>query len=321
METTNFLKSFFTEHWKYLAVNAACKLNLFDSIGTEMLSATELAALLKVHEKYLTMLLQALHQIGFLHQNAGKYALNEVSQHLTETHQQSLKYACLNWSGEHLQAWQNLDYSITTGKSAFENQYQQNYFDYLNQFPAKLHNYQKAMFEYAQADYKHLHELIDFGIHTSVMDVGGGYGAAIHFIKKQFPAMNCVLFDLASVIEKANLEEIKGIKGDFFVEIPPIADAIILSRVLHDWHDEKALIILENCFKALPKGGYLYIIENCSDKINIDLSLLSLNMLVMCESFERSSDAYIALADKAGFIHKQITHLNTLQSILTFIKP
>lgn len=28
----NELKSMFTEHWKYLAVSAACKLNLFDKI-------------------------------------------------------------------------------------------------------------------------------------------------------------------------------------------------------------------------------------------------------------------------------------------------
>ena len=35
MEIKNQLKSFFTEHWKYMAVSTACKLNLFDSLSVE----------------------------------------------------------------------------------------------------------------------------------------------------------------------------------------------------------------------------------------------------------------------------------------------
>lgn len=35
MEIRNQLKSFFTEHWKYMAVSSACKLNVFDSFQIE----------------------------------------------------------------------------------------------------------------------------------------------------------------------------------------------------------------------------------------------------------------------------------------------
>jgi len=107
--------------------------------------------------------------------------------------------------------------------------------------------------------------------------------------------MLCYLFDLPKVIEKVKLPNVQTIGGNFFENIPQVAEAIILSRVLHDWNDEKASLILKNCFEALPKGGTLYVIENCVDKINIDLSLLSLNMAVMCESYERKSTEYINL--------------------------
>jgi C-methyltransferase len=89
---------------------------------------------------------------------------------------------------------------------------------------------------------------------------------------------------------------------------------------LHDWNDEKANLILKNCFEALLSKGILYVIENCSDKIKIDLSLLSLNMTAMCESYERTSAQYILLCENAGFQFHSEAKLNELQTILIFKK-
>lgn len=319
METKQELKSLFTEHWKYLAVNAACKLNLFDALEIPK-TANELAIELELNEKNLANLLQALCNNGFLICRDEKISLTEKSALLTEKHSETLKYACMNWSGEHLTAWQNLDYSIKTGKSAFENLYQSNFFDYLDKHHEKLDNYHKAMFEYARDDYKHLPELVDFVVHKSVLDCGGGYGAAINTIKEKFPQIDCYLFDLPKVVEKAQVKNIQKIGGSFFNEIPQVAEAIILSRVLHDWEDEKASSILKNCYAALPQGGTLYVIENCADKINIDLSLLSLNMAVMCQSFERTFAEYIDLVQSARFMFHKDIKLNELQTILIFEK-
>jgi hypothetical protein len=77
---------------------------------------------------------------------------------------------------------------------------------------------------------------------------------------------------------------------------------------------------LKNCFEALPNNGTLYVIENCSDKIKIDLSLLSLNMSVMCESYERTSAQYILICENAGFQFHSETELNKLQTILILKK-
>ena len=79
------------------------------------------------------LLLDGLVSINFLVVVEGCYKLNERSILLTEKHPDSLKYACLNWSGDHLEAWENLDVFIKTGKSAFENKYGMGYFDYINQ--------------------------------------------------------------------------------------------------------------------------------------------------------------------------------------------
>ena len=313
------LKSFFTEHWKYIAVSTACKLNIFDHLQ-EAKNAKELATELSLSEDKLLLLLNALHNVDFLDKNSDYFKVNSLSRFLTESNPESLKYACLNWSSEHLTAWQNLDFSIKTGKSSFEEIYKKPFFDYLNAHPEKLHAYHKAMYQYAKDDYKNLPDVIDFSKYKSVMDVGGGYGAILEKIKAKNPSVECVLFDLEKVVEKVNIQNIKKISGSFFDKIPNQSETIVLSRVLHDWNDEKANIILKNCFDALPNNGILYVIENCSDKIKIDLSLLSLNMTAMCESYERTSTQYISLCKNTGFQFDSETQLNELQTILTFKK-
>ena len=316
----NELKGMFTEHWKYLAVNAACELSIFDKIFNGQNSSEKLIHSNNWDIKTLMNLLDFLIYDGYLILNNENYTLTEKGNLLREENPDGLYYACLNWSGEHLLAWQNLKYSIQTGKSSFEQIYHKSYFDYLNDQPEKLYKYHKAMFEYARDDYKELPMIIDFSIHNSIIDVGGGYGAAISLIKDKYPTISCLLFDLEKVIEQVVIENIEVVCGDFFNEIPKFADAIILSRVLHDWNDEKAMIILQNCFNALPANGTLYIIENCTDKIPTNLSLLSLNMTAMCQSYERSSIEYKELCEAKGFSFKEAKQLNQLQTILIFKK-
>lgn len=313
------LKSFFTEHWKYMAVSTACKLNLFDNLQ-EAKTANQLAKELSLNEEKLLLLLNALHNADFLDKNTDCFKVNSLSELLTESNPKSLKYACLNWRDEHLTVWQNLDFSIKTSKSSFEDIYKTPFFDYLNDNPEKLHAYHKAMYQYAKDDYKTLPDVIDFSKHKSVMDVGGGYGAVLENIKTKYSKIECILFDLPKVIEKVTIPYIQKIGGNFFEKIPSHSEVIILSRILHDWNDEKANIILKNCFEALPSNGRLYVIENCTDEITIDLSLLSLNMTAMCESYERTSAQYIYLCEKVGFQFDNDTKINELQTILIFKK-
>lgn len=313
------LKSFFTEHWTYMAVSTACKLNLFDHLQ-EQKTVKQLANELSLNEEKLLLLLNALHYDDFLGKNDDFFKVNSLSEFLTENNSESLKYACLNWSSEHLNAWQNLDFSITTGKSSFEEIYKKPFFDFLNDNPEKLHAYHKAMYQYAKDDYKTLTDVIDIRKHKSVMDVGGSYGAVIEAIKAKNPNVECILFDLEKTVKNAVFSAGQKIGGNIFDKIPSIAEAFILSRILHDWNNEKATNILNNCFKALPNSGTLYVIENCTDKIKIDLSLLSLNMTAICNSYERTTQEYISLAHNANLVFQSEVKLNELQTILIFKK-
>ncbi|KAK8952026.1 hypothetical protein KSP39_PZI004457 [Platanthera zijinensis] len=62
----------------------------------------------------------------------------------------------------------------------------------------------------------------------TVVDVGGGVGTVAREIRRGFPAIRCVVFDLAQVVE--GLEAADGVEyvaGDMFVSVPR-ADAFLL---------------------------------------------------------------------------------------------
>jgi C-methyltransferase len=320
MKTKQELKAMYTEHWKYMAVSTACKLSVFDHIPSEGIHRNHLCEIKQFNPKKFDFLIESLIEMGFLENDANILYLTEKSELLTEKSPDSLKYACINWSGVHLNAWQDMEYTIKTGAPSFNKLYGMGFFNYLNQNPEELHKYHLAMNEYAREDYNNLPDIIDFSGHKTIIDVGGGYGALVHIIKKRYPEINCVLFDLQEVLKNVETQQIRKISGSFFDGIPDLGDAIILSRVIHDWNDESAISILNNCYNALPTGGKVYLIENCTDKTECKFSLLSLNMSVMCDSFERTSDQYMQLFSHAGFYFQDEIKLNQLQTILIFEK-
>lgn len=319
MNTKDELKAFFTEHWKYMVVSAACKLNLFDEVQQGN-GPINIAQKNQWDLRQLSVLFDALCETDFLIKTENGFKLNERSELLTEDHPDSLKYAAYIWSDEHMDIWQQLPQLIQTGSSPFLSNEQQTYFEYLESHPNKLVQYHRAMSEYAREDYAQLNKIIDFSGYASIMDVGGGFGTLLHIIKSEWPTKEYHLFDLENVIKHIHVGDIQLHKGDFLQSIPSVAEVIILSRILHDWNDEKASQILKNCFHSLPLDGTLIIIENCTDQLKSNLPLLSLNMALMCNSFERTIDDFKSLAHVVGFQLKETQKLNDLQTILIFKK-
>jgi len=270
---------------------------------------------LNLEIKPLSYLFGFLLDENYLKEKSGKYELTEKGLLFTERHPESIKNACILWGKEHLSAWQNLDFSLKTGRPSFENIFGAAYFDYLESSPKELKNYHLAMRDYAKDDYKDLSSIINFSKYKTIADVGGGLGVVVNLIASNYPNSDCILFDLPSVIslvEKTDSFQVRS--GSFFEPLPFKADAIILSRVLHDWNDEKALKIISNCKRALNRGGTIFIIEILQDKIKAQL--LSLNMLVICESFERTFSEYQSLLQKQELAITDSIPLNSLQSIL-----
>ncbi|XP_031501213.1 (R,S)-reticuline 7-O-methyltransferase-like [Nymphaea colorata] len=105
----------------------------------------------------------------------------------------------------------------------------------------------KIIVKVVMAKYEH-----GFSRLGSLVDVGGGTGAAIAEIVKACPHLKGINLDLPHVVATApEYQGITHVAGDMFMEIPK-ADAVFMKWLLHDWSDEHCIKILKQCKKAIP---------------------------------------------------------------------
>ena len=88
-------------------------------------------------------------------------------------------------------------------------------------------------------------------------------------ILQAHPTLHGVLFDLPNVVKGAPpLLEGAGVAnrcqvigGDAFTAVPAGYDTYLLSRVIHDWDDEHAIVLLSRCHQAMAPRGKVLLVE------------------------------------------------------------
>jgi SAM-dependent methyltransferase len=164
----------------------------------------------------------------------------------------------------------------------------------------------------------------------SVVDIGGGEGKLLTALLAANPHMKGVLFEQARVIEKArNRIAVAGmaarcdaVAGDFFAAIPRGGDAYILSRVLHDWEDARAMEILQNCRAAMAPGARLLLIERVvparikPTPAMRAIAASDVHMMVMNGGQERTEAHYRALLEAAGLTLTRIVPAGSVMSVV-----
>lgn len=313
------LEHLFTGYWHYLAVRAACKLDLFDHIASGMRNVVDLASVINADARALDILIGALVHEGYLRRSDIGLGLSPEAERLCADHPESAKHACLMWGAEHMDTWQQLDVSIRSGQAIFPMLHGAPFFSYLDGHPDRAVEYHKAMFAYASQDYKGIADVLDLSQYRSVMDVGGGNGALIGTLRSAYPVVSFRIFDIQDHRTEST-RDVAFHQGDFFKGVPEGSDALLLSRVVHDWDDAEALAILGNCHTALPPHGALYLIENDLSLLGDGGHLLSLNMLAVCGSRERSLKEYKQLLERSGFLVMDHVH-HGKQAIIKALRP
>ncbi|PLB51497.1 O-methyltransferase [Aspergillus steynii IBT 23096] len=141
------------------------------------------------------------------------------------------------------------------------------------------------------------------------VDVAGGRGHDLVALKEKFPQApgRLVLEDLPHVLEESTIEDpmIERQPFDLFKPQPVQgARTYYMKFILHDWSDEESQQILTQLHAAMKKGYSKLIIEEfvLADK---DCAMLQAmwdwEMMIFCNSMERTADRWAQLLDKAGF--------------------
>ncbi|XP_051188703.1 flavonoid O-methyltransferase-like protein Os11g0303600 [Lolium perenne] len=143
---------------------------------------------------------------------------------------------------------------------------------------------------------------------TSLVDVGGGNGTSARAIAKAFPHIKCSVLDLPIVINSTPADGVvKYIAGDM-MSLIPMADAVFLKHVLHDWNDEVCVKILTECRKAIPKSGgkviIMDVVVGSPSEANYEGQVMSdLLMMVITSGKERDEHEWRKIFMDAGFSH------------------
>jgi 2-polyprenyl-3-methyl-5-hydroxy-6-metoxy-1,4-benzoquinol methylase len=175
-----------------------------------------------------------------------------------------------------------------------------------------LHVFQNWMTAYARSNSKEIVEAISFKEDAKVLDVGGADGTLVISLTQKFQNASFGVFDRPEVngLAQANFERfgvterVKFYGGNFFEEIQGGFDVIVMKNIIHDWNDEKCLIILKNCRKVLKEGDQLFVIDNLVDPNSEFYStILALDhvMLMKFGGKERTTHEFKKLFDATGF--------------------
>jgi biotin operon repressor len=315
------------------AVYIAAKLGLADLLTDEPKSSEELAQATGTDASALHRLMRTLSSVGvFAEDNQQRFALTPVGATLQTDVPGSLRaWVLMQLGEEHYQAWGHLMHTVRTGQMAFDHAFGMGVWKYQAQHPEHAKIVDEAMANLVGVYDTAVLASYPFSTIHRLVYVGGGDGSLIIALLRANPEMNGVLFDLPHVAEKAKkrladaglAERCEVVAGDAFVSVPGGGDAYVLSRVMNGFNDERALAILNNCYRVMTEKSKLLLIQRVlpvrvkySDAIQA-LVLSDFNMMVMNGGRERTEAEYRTLLEAAGF---EVNKIIPTQSEMTLIE-
>jgi hypothetical protein len=290
-------------------IRAATRLGIADLLADGPKSAAALAQPGGWHLPSLVQLLRALSAFGLLSEEPGGYTLTPFGERLWR--EPSTAQWVLFFEEDMLRAWQGLAESVRDGRSAFEHVHGSPFYEHYARHPEGASTFDAWMDRTAQkwlASFARSHDFSGIG---TILDVGGGRGRLIADILRANPAMRGVLVDLPHVVagapalltEAGVADRCEVVAGDAFASLPEGSDAYLLSRVLFNWNDERAALLLSSCRRSMKPESKLIVIDSMlpSGGGSARSAFSALFFTVQFGSKLRSEDDFRRLFAAAGF--------------------
>lgn len=297
--------------WVARAVSLAARLRIPDHIAAGTTSVGDLARELDLETEPLRRLLRALVGFGVLAAEDARFALTGMGELLRTDVPGSLRGLAELYGDDHFtRAWDRLEDVLRTGTSGAELAFGGSVFGYLTAHPETARTYDAGMSAVAAA-LGTLPETYDLSGASTVVDVAGGTGALLAAVLRANPHARGVLVDLPHVADAAAGELSRAglhdrctvVGGDIFERLPDGGDVYLLSRILHDWDDDRCRKLLAACREAIRPGGTLLLVERLvrADGDQTIPLVFDLHMMVMTDGRERTEAEYRDLLVGAGF--------------------
>ncbi|NXA78308.1 ASML protein, partial [Thryothorus ludovicianus] len=314
------------------ALFVASKLKIFDHLKDKgPVKAVDIANDVGTSVCGTERLLDACASLGLLEKTPQGYSnTDSANTYLTSDGKYSL-HGYIIHSNDHLwPLFTNLESAVKEGSRqshrAFGKKADDLFKDYYHSQEVKQ-RFMAAMHSIAHLTARDVATAFDLSQFKSACDLGGCTGALAHELVQVYPNLKVTVFDLPEVIANTSYFQPSGqhtapvtfVSGDFFKDNLPEADLYILSRILHDWSDEKIHVLLGKISAVCRPGSALLVAETVLDEQKTHPSVAVLQSLSMTEGKQRSGSEYKQLLEKYGFTDVQIKITgNLLDAVLCF---
>jgi len=303
-----------TGYMTSMCLYSAAKLGIPDLLSDGPKPVSVLASLAQCHEDRLYRVLRALVSAGVFEEVAPrKFGLNPAADTMRSDAEGSTLPLVL-WMADpfHFRNYAELLHTVKTGEITFDHIYGKPIFDYFPEDTEEAGTFHDAMTMLSNMVVPAVLKSYDFSGIGTLLDVAGGHGAVLCAILERYPQMRGMLFDMDTVVDGARKniaqhglsDRCDVTSGDFFKSVPEGADAIIMKHIIHDWDDEKAVLILQNCRKALSgkKGATILLVESVIPAGNEPHlgKFIDIEMMVFPGGRERTEEEFRQLLSSAG---------------------
>ncbi len=311
-----------TGFWGSKILLAAVKFRLFTSLADKKaMTAQQIKSMLnlKCTDRNVYDFLDALTAFGFLNRDGlletAQYSNSKNTDFFLDKNKPSYIGGLLEMLNNRLYGfWGNLEEGLLTGLPQNEVKGGSEHpFTELYKTPEKLHEFVNAMSGIQMGNFMAFAQKFDFSKYKTLTDAGGASGLLSLMVAKYQPHMTCTSFDLPQVEMIANdtiqhfqlADRVKTSNGDFFADPLPKADIVVMGNILHDWDEEKKLMLMKKAYETIPAGGAFVAIENIIDedrKQNVFGLMMSLNMLIETgKGFDYTFSDFNKWANDVGF--------------------
>jgi hypothetical protein len=319
-------------YWISQSIAVVAELRIADLVRDGPKHVEMLARSTGTKPRLLYRVMRALASCGiFVEEPSQCFGLTPMAELLTNKPGSLRGWAILLGQEDFHRAWDALSHTVRTGEPGFNHVFGMNYWDYLTRNPKAAAIFNDGLTAYTSRLAKAVAAAYDFSGVRKLVDVGAGHGVLSSVILNENSQLRAVLFDLQHAREGAIrtlaaagvADRAEVVSGDFFRAVPEGGDAYLLSHIIHDWDDERALAILQNCRRVMTPEAKLLLVEAVIPPGNQPFfgKLLDVHMMVATDQgTDRTEDEYRSLLKRAGFRLVRIvptsSHVSVIESVL-----
>ncbi len=301
------------------ALYVVAKLGVPDVLERGPATADVIAAEVGAHPRSLFRVMRTLAGLGVFTQDASdRFGLTPLGDVLRTRSPESVRNMVLMTGDQQYRVAGELLHTVRTGETAYHHVHGMGHFEHLALDPEEAATFNAAMAEGTRR-FGNPFASLDLDGRTLAVDVGGGRGEILALLLADRPGLKGMLYDLPQGVAEAGpflasrglTDRVRIETGSMFESVPRGGDLYILSRVLHDWPDDRAELVLRNCRKAMPDDGVLLIREGVvpAGDTPSPAKQTDLVMLFMLGGEERTEAEWQALLARSGFAIDRIHHL------------